>query len=525
MNIQSGTSQDVYTPMNFGKIRAGLKTLEDATLNLGTYRRANENFGDKDYVVKCIADGNLNKERAISNFYYRTSGIYNKVCRYVAYIYRYDWMITPVVDRGLVVVPSHNEPSESSRNRYLKDFFTILKKFDDFNVKKFCGDAALKVIKNGCYYGYLTTSNNDKISIQELPPDYCRTRFSINGRPAVEFNMAFFDNFYPTTELRTKILNVFPPEFKKGYRAYKEGRLVPDFPGDTAGWYMLTPYNTIKFNINGDDTPIFIAAIPAIIDLDAAKELDQKRIAQKLLRILVQKMPLDKNGDPVFDVDEAQALHNNAVQMLCKAIGVDVLTTFADVDVADMSDKSNTSQSDDITRVKDSVFDEFGTSINNFNSTSNNALKYSSLNDASSIYNLIQQFEAFLNSLLEPYNRNAKKCYYMAEILPTTNENYQDLAKLYKDQTGSGFSKLKPAIALGQSESSVLATAYWENEVLDLIKVFVPPMTSATMNADTLTALTGNGEGASSEESSSAGRPEKPDEDKSDKTLANRESM
>jgi hypothetical protein len=96
---------------------------------------------------------------------------------------------------------------------------------------------------------------------------------------------------------------------------------------------------------------------------------------------------------------------------------------------------------------------------------------------------------------------------------------------LYKDQTGSGFSKLKPAIALGQSESSVLATAYWENEVLDLIKVFVPPMTSATMNADTLTALTGNGEGASSEESSSAGRPEKPDEDKSNKTIANRESL
>ena len=45
------------------------------------------------------------------------------------------------------------------------------------------------------------------------------------------------------------------------------------------------------------------------------------------------------------------------------------------------------------------------------------------------------------------------------------------------------------------------------------------------MNADTLTALTGNGEGASSEESSSAGRPEKPDEDKSDKTIANRESL
>jgi len=29
-------------------------------------------------------------------------------------------------------------------------------------------------------------------------------------------------------------------------------------------------------------------------------------MAQKLLRIIIQKLPLDKNGDLIFDVDEAQ---------------------------------------------------------------------------------------------------------------------------------------------------------------------------------------------------------------------------
>ena len=60
-------------------------------------------------------------------------------------------------------------------------------------------------------------------------------------------------------------------------------------------------------------------------------------MAQQLIKIIIQKMPLDKNGDLVFDVDEAQELHNNAVQMLKRAIGIDVLTTFADVDVADLN--------------------------------------------------------------------------------------------------------------------------------------------------------------------------------------------
>ena len=538
MNLQGDTS-DVYTPIDFSKIRVGLKTLQDATIDIGSYRRINPRCGDKDFVLTAINNGNIDAMREISNFFYKTSGIYNRMCRYMAYIYRYDWMITPVVNRGLSVVPKADKDlTETNKNKALEDFFKILKTFDEFNVKKFCGDVALKVIRNGCYYGYLIPTTNGKISVQELPPRYCRTRFCINEQPVVQFNMSFFDDFYLTVEQRTKVLNLFPDEFKKGYRAYKQGKLNGrDFPGDTSGWYTLDPNSTIKFNINGDDYPLFIAAIPTLIDLDIARDLDQKRIAQKLLRIIIQKMPLDKNGDSVFDIDEAKELHNNAVKMLKKSIGTDVLTTFADVDVADMSDKSNTTQSDDVNRVKMSVFDEFGTSVNNFNSTSNAALKYSDLNDASNMYNLLQQFEGFLNRLLKPYNTNSKRVYYTAQILETTNSNYQDMAKLYREQTQLGFSKMLPQIALGQSESSILATAYWENEILNLIEVFVPPISSATMNAETLQALTGksadNNAAAAGQSSGSsqiqsdskAGRPEKADEDKSDKTIANRESL
>lgn len=451
----------------------------------------------------------------------------------MAYIYRYDWMITPFINKGLNVVPSDDEKlTDQEKNKVLKGFFKILKRFDDFNVKKFCGDVALKVIKNGCYYCYIKPSTNNKISIQELPVDYCRSRFSINERPVVEFNMAYFDDAYPSVEQRVKILNLFPDEFKKGYRAYKEGKLrdPADLLGGT-GWYTLDPECTAKFNMNGEDFPPFIAAIPALIDLDKTKEVDQRRIVQKLLRLIIQKLPLDKNGEMIFDPDEARELHTNAVSMLGQDPNFKVLTTFAEVGVQDMSDKGNVNQNDDIDRTKNTAFDEFGTSINLFNSTSNNALKYSMLNDASNMYNLLQQFEDFLNQLLAPYNKLPDKCYYRAELLQTTNENYQEMSKLYRNQTQSGFSKMLPQIALGQSQSSILATAYWENSILDLIQVFVPPITSATMNADTLGALTNKDAGAASktnknsEEEKGAGRPELKEEEKSEKTIANRESL
>jgi len=86
--------------------------------------------------------------------------------------------------------------------------------------------------------------------------------------------------------------------------------------------------------------------------------------------------------------------------MLQKAIGIDVLTTFADVDVADMSDRSNTSQTDDLERVERSIYNEAGVSQMQFNSDTNTALNNSILNDEANMYNLLQQFESFLNVLL-----------------------------------------------------------------------------------------------------------------------------
>jgi hypothetical protein len=96
------------------------------------------------------------------------------------------------------------------------------------------------------------------------------------------------------------------------------------------------------------------------------------------------------------------------------------------------------------------------------------------------------------------------------------------MAKLYKEQTQLGYSKMLPQIALGQSQSSILANAYFENDVLDLVNVFIPPMSSNTMNAE---ALASRSKSSSSSGNGEVGRDEKPDDEKSEKTIQNRESM
>ena len=539
MDIASDTSEK-YIPTDFSKIKVGLQTLEDAVISYGSLTKTNPRLADKSKVLDAINNGDVPTMREISNFFFKTSGIYARLCRYMAYIYKYDWFVTPYVDecKGLLdsdsglADTSSDEKEIRRREKIFIEFFKVLKFLDEFEVKRFCGEVALKVIKNGCYYGYLIAQGN-KVVVQELLPAYCRTRMKRNNRPVIEFNMKFFDDFYIDTEQRNQVLNLFPKEFKKGYELYRKNKLLPMFKGDTSSWYMLDYRCTIKFSLNEDDYPPFIAVIPYIIDLDAAQELDRKRMAQKLLKIIIQRMPLDKNGDLIFDVDEAQALHNNAVKMLSKAIGIDVLTTFAQVDVADMGDKSNQSNLDELEKVERTVYNEAGISQKQFNSDSNIALNNSILNDQASMLDLLLQFESFLNLLLEPFSKSPKKVYYKAQFLNTTIYNYKEVSKLYKEQMQVGLSKMLPQVALGQTQSSILATAYFENDILDLVRVFIPPMMSSTMNAEALTsrkdvsgkeaaATTPSSQGT---DSKTTGRPEKEDSEKSEKTILNRQSM
>ncbi|MBO5446765.1 hypothetical protein J6A34_04595 [bacterium] len=116
---------------------------------------------------------------------------------------------------------------------------------------------------------------------------------------------------------------------------------------------------------------------------------------QKLLKILVQKLPVDKNGDLIFDIDEAKDIHKNAVAMLCNAIGVDVLTTFADIEAIDISDKATTTSNDDLEKVERSLYNAFGTSQNIFNADGNLATSNSILNDEAMCRTLLLQFSAF----------------------------------------------------------------------------------------------------------------------------------
>ena len=508
--------------LEYGKIKVGVKNLDDAILQLGSLKSYNRRFTDKATVIQALGDNDLATLREISNYFYRVSGIYQRVCNYFATIYRYDWYVVPeIYDSGI------------KEEKIVDDFVKVLNYLDCSYVKKTCSDIALNVVRNGAYYGYVTDSEQGLV-LQELPAGYCRQRYSVGNKPAVEFNMRFFDDKFSDIQYRLKVLNMFPKEFSKGYVLYKQGKLKDNESGNNLiasmqGWYLLDPEKTIKFSFANGDVPLFANAIPAIIDLDAAQDLDRRKQMQKLLKILVQKLPMDKNGELIFDIDEARDIHNNAVEMLRRAIGVDVLTTFTDVESIDMSDKATTTSKDDLEKVERSVFNSMGISQNLFNSSGNLSLAQSVLNDETSAKQLLLQFNAFFDRFVQQKSANKKKYNFRLYMLETTQSNYKELSKMYKEQVQLGYSKMLPQIALGHSQSAIINTAHFENEVLHLSEIMIPPLMSSTMNAEDVLGkkdqTNANKNQKSIEGEKVGGRPEKDDSEKSDKTLQNKESM
>mgnify|MGYP006376732901 FL=1 len=78
-------------------------------------------------------------------------------------------------------------------------------------------------------------------------------------------------------------------------------------------------------------------------------------------------------------------------------------------------------------------------------------------------------------------------------MLETTVYNYIELAKMYKEQVQLGYSKMLPQIAMGHSQSAVIANAHFENEILHLYEIMIPPIMSSTMNPEAILGQRGQG--------------------------------
>ena len=110
---------------DYAKTKTGVKSVSDVALSLGVVRKININYGNKQLILKALAENNLPKLREISDFFYATNGIYAEICNYVANMYRYDWYVVPEM---------YEEPNAANEAKTLKEFTKTLAFLDNTQI-------------------------------------------------------------------------------------------------------------------------------------------------------------------------------------------------------------------------------------------------------------------------------------------------------------------------------------------------------------------------------------------------------
>ena len=131
INYQQPTGYVGLPMTNFEKIKVGAKILDDATFRLGDLREINPRLANKKTVLEAINNYDLETMREISEFFYKTSGIYSRLVRYMAFMYRYDWYITPI---------TYANKDKVKAEKLTGEFYSCLELLDGFDVKKTFGD-------------------------------------------------------------------------------------------------------------------------------------------------------------------------------------------------------------------------------------------------------------------------------------------------------------------------------------------------------------------------------------------------
>lgn len=250
-----------------------------------------------DKLIKIAQGTDLQQMRALSRWFAQTNGMYNRAVRYISDVYKFDFLLYPNLDLD-------DELADEKQKSILKKFNAVLEHFDNSAIQLMSRKWAMTVCLDGAYYGYICDDIGDRLVIQDLPTNFCRSRFYHRGVPLVEFNVQYFDKITSNEHSRKQILSLFPEEFQVAYRKYKAGKLPAEEQGDDAGWVLLDIHRAFKFNFNDQDIPPFMSAIPALIELSEVQDLEKEKLLQQIQKVLIQHFDLDKNGQIPFTMQE-----------------------------------------------------------------------------------------------------------------------------------------------------------------------------------------------------------------------------
>ena len=474
------------------------------------WNRAKQQYFDTEAIEKIIKDGNLDEIIALSRYFFSYNGLYRRIIIYFSTMLLYDTVVVPNFVKQKI-----------DKNRFLKNYYKVLDFVEKMNIPQEVTKIFTTMLVKGAYYGLIYDSPDGGIIFGDLPYNYCRTRFrSNNGNQILEFNVSFFETYKDELE-RELILNNFPKSIYNYYNRWKKGE-------EKTPWYLCQEHEGVAFLCSLDNStssfvlPFFLATIPAISRLRDYQKADLDSVQNELSKLVINKIPLDKENELAFELPEIEEVHRGIVKMLSDNPHVDVITTFCDTDVASLGSNVDNIRND-LGAVTHLVYNEAGVSKQLFDNDSAVSIQYSIQNDLSLVLALLKPVQRWLSYILNYKFGKNSEYFYKINLLPISHYNRKEMSDLYLKGAQYGYSKFYAGAALGIKQSELIALTMIENEFLDLDSRMIPLQSShTTANSVTASRASGNSQTTSNDE---GGRPTLELNETSEKTVENKESM
>lgn len=417
----------------------------------------------KQEIKDIVNHGTAIEQAALSKYFFDTSGLYKRIILHYATFLSYSWILVPHLN---------NKKDKITDKKNASAYYDASEFCSSFQIERKCAIFAKEILVKGAYYG-LIHDTGDYVAIQDLPFNYCRSRYkNQQDVDIVEFNMKFFDEQIRDDALRKEILSTYPKVVQKGYYEYKHKK--------KNCWIFLPAEMGIYF-CYFEEKPFFLDLLPLLDDLEDYKEIDKKRNLQSLKRILVQKVGVD-GQKLIFEPEEAEEMHEGVLEMLQDNPDVDVVTTYNDIDLLDLS--SDDDEKTEIDSVQDLIYEAAGISKELFCATTDAGLQYSLNNDLAMMMILGQRFAHFFSVILN-YRFGNKKIKFKLLILPISYYNSETYTSKAKDLAAFGYSFLTPILSTGIDQTNLADLKDLENELLNLDEVLKPLQSAYTQSGKT----------------------------------------
>lgn len=446
----------------------------------------------KEQINDIVNLGSSVERAELSEYFFAVSGLYKRIILHYATFLTYSW----------ILVPHLKNKKEKITDKKIADAYYNASDFcTSFQIERKCALFAKDILVKGAYYG-LIHETQDYVAIQDLPFAFCRSRFkNQQDVDIVEFNVKFFDTIKDES-LRREILKTYPKLIQKKYYEYKhKGK---------ESWIFLPAEMGIYFNFF-EERPFFLDLLPLIDDLDDYKNIDKQRNLLALKKILVQKVGVD-GLNLVFEPDEAEEMHEGVIEMLANNPDIDVVTTYNDIELLDLS--SDDDEKTDIDEVQNLIYKSAGISAELFCATTDAGIDYSLNNDLSMMMVLGQRFAHFFTALLN-YKFSSKKIKFKFTILPISFYNSAEYTSRAKDLAAFGYSFLTPVLSTGIDQTSLADLKELENELLNFDEVLKPLQSAYTQSGKT-NAITAQAAKTDEKEKTDENKADNEDNNKND---------